>query len=150
MKLQDELKMKKFASEYHRASLNIMFTGFWLSEQFNEVLKPFAISEQQFNVLRILRGQNEKAINLLSVQERMIQKMSNATRLVEKLKKKGYVERKICEVNRRQVDISITDKGLQLLEELDAKVKLYEAKIFKNINEKEAKLIADLLDKLRG
>ena len=150
MILQEELKMKKFASEYHRANLNIIFTGFWISDQFNAVLKQFGISEQQFNVLRILRGQNRKAVNLLSVQERMIQKMSNATRLVEKLKKKGYVCREICEENRRQVDISITDKGLKLLEELDTKVKLHEAKIFKNINEKEAKTIADLLDKLRG
>ena len=150
MKLEEEIKQSKFKNERQKLVLNLMFTSSWLGIRQLKFFRNYDLSPQQFNVLRILRGQNEKAINLLSVQERMIQKMSNATRLVEKLKKKGYVERKICEVNRRQVDISITDKGLQLLEELDAKVKLYEAKIFKNINEKEAKLIADLLDKLRG
>lgn len=150
MKLEDELKMKKFVSAYQRANLNIIFTGFWLSDKFNAVLKPYGISEQQYNVLRILRGQNGKAINLLSVQERMIQKMSNATRLVEKLRKKGLVEREVCEQNRRQVDISITDKGLKLLEKIDIEIKEFESTLFKNIDEKDAQTIGDLLDKLRG
>lgn len=149
MKLEDELKMKKFSSPFHRATLSIVFTGNWLTERISAVLKPHGLSEQQYNVLRILRGQHGKPINMQSIQERMLHSMSNATRLVEKLRIKGFVKRHICEENRRKVDIYITEKGMKLLADLDVVVKKNETLLFKNLNEKEAEQIGKLLDKMR-
>ncbi|MBS1636378.1 MAG: winged helix DNA-binding protein [Bacteroidetes bacterium] len=150
MKLEDELKMEKFRTEFQRAFLNIIFTAYWLEDQNNELFKSYDISMQQYNVLRILRGQKGKPANLFLIQDRMIHKMSNATRLVEKLRLKGYVKRVTCEENRRKVEITITDKGLQLLEELEPKMKKSEADISANITDKEAAQLGRLLDKLRG
>lgn len=150
MKLEDELKMEKFKSEYQRAFLNIMFTSYWLEDKHNDLFKSYDLSMQQYNVLRILRGQKGKPINLFSIQDRMIHKMSNATRLVEKLRLKGHVRRVTCEENRRKVEITITDKGLDLLEELEPKIKKAETDSFSNLSEKEANQLGRLLDKMRG
>lgn len=150
MKLEDVLKMEKFESEYHRATLNIMYTGVWLLEQINSVLKPYGLSDQQYNVLRILRGQKGKPANLFMIQERMIHPMSNATRLVEKLRLKELVEREVCEKNRRMVEITITQKGLDLLKEIQPSINKSEAEMAAHLTEKEATQLADLLDKLRG
>jgi DNA-binding MarR family transcriptional regulator len=150
MKLEDELKMQKFQSPCQRATLNILFTAGWLAEKFNTVLKPYGISEQQYNVLRILRGQKGKTANLFMIQERMIHRMSNATRLVEKLRLKNYVKREVCEENRRMINIDITEKGLSVLEEIDLLNKDFETQLYRHLNIKEAIMIGDLLDKLRG
>ena len=150
MDLQEVLKMNKFESPNHRAALNIMYTGYWLAERMNKLLKPFGLSEQQYNVLRILRGQKGKPANLFMIQERMIHKMSNATRLVEKLRKKSMVERRICEENRRMVEITITKKGLDMLDKIQPSISANEKELFGRLNEKEATELADLLDKLRG
>lgn len=150
MKLEEELKMDKFRSDYQRTMLNILFTSYWMEEKANEVFKTFGISMQQYNVLRILRGQKGKPANLFLIQERMIHKMSNATRLVEKLRLKGYVKRITCEENRRKVEITITEKGLQLLEDIEPKIKKSETDTFSNLSEKEAVQLGRLLDKMRG
>lgn len=150
MTLEEELKMNKFESEYHRATLGIMYTGNWLLEQVNAALKPFGLSDQQYNVLRILRGQKGKPANLFMIQERMIHRMSNATRLVEKLRLKGLVERKICEHNRRKVEIIITQQGLDLLDKIQPLITKSEAEMTANLSETEAAQLANLLDKLRG
>ncbi len=150
MKLEDVLKMKKFESEYHRATLNIIYSGIWLLEQVNSVLKPYGLSDQQYNVLRILRGQKGKPANLFSIQERMIHPMSNATRLVEKLRLKGLVKREICEKNRRKVEITITKKGLDLLDEIQPAITKSENAMATQLSKKEAAQLADLLDKMRG
>lgn len=149
MKLEEELKMKSFENQYHRVALNIMFTGNWLMERVNTVLKPFGLSDQQYNVLRILRGQKGKPANLFMIQERMIHRMSNATRLVEKLRQKGLVERKICEENRRMVEITITNKGLKLLDKIQPQISTNNDLIKNKLTEREAILLADLLDKIR-
>lgn len=149
MKLEDELKMEKFKSEFQRTMLNIIFTAYWLEDRSSELFKEHDISMQQYNVLRILRGQKGKPVNLFLIQDRMIHKMSNATRLVEKLRLKGYVKRATCESNRRKVEITITDKGLQLLDELEPKIKKSETDTFSSLNEKEAAQLGRLLDKLR-
>ena len=104
MKLEDELKMR-FKTPHDRALLSTVFTGVWLTDRFNRFLKQFGLSEQQFNVLRILRGQKGKPANLFLIQERMVHRMSNATRLVEKLRQKALVERVVCEEDRRKVEI---------------------------------------------
>jgi DNA-binding MarR family transcriptional regulator len=149
MKLEEELKMQKFQNAYQRATLSILFTASWFSEKFHALLKPYGISEQQYNVLRILRGQNGKTANLFMIQERMIHKMSNATRLVEKLRLKKLVDREVCGENRRMINVDITEKGLQVLAEIDVLNAAFEAQLYNHLDKKEAILIGDLLDKLR-
>ena len=149
MKLEDELKMPKFRSPYQKASLNLMFTGEWMMARVDSLLKPFDISSQQFNVLRILRGQHGKPLNLFTIQERMLNRMSNATRLVEKLRLKGLVTRELCEQNRRKVEIAITKKGIELLDSLDPLMKQLEEDTFKHLSEEEAQHLSDTLDRVR-
>ena len=149
MKLEDELKMPKFRNSYQKASLNLMFTGEWMMARVDSLLKPYDISSQQFNVLRILRGQQGKPINLFTVQERMLNRMSNATRLVEKLRLKGLVTRELCEQNRRKVEIAITDKGIDLLDSLDPLMQQLEEDTFKNLSAGEAQRLSDTLDRVR-
>lgn len=116
-------------------------------EQLTHALKPFGISIQQFNVLRILRGQKQKPANLQTLNERMITKMSNTTRLVDKLMAKGMVNRVICPTNRRKVEITITDAGRQLLVELDRVIKDTEALLLKDFSQDELRQLNDLLNK---
>ena len=149
MKLEEHLKMKSFSSPEQRATLNIVFTGLWLTDKINSFLKNHDLSEQQYNVLRILKGQKGNPINLLDVQERMIQSNSNSTRLVEKLRIKGFVNRIVCEENRRKVEISITAKGLEKLSEIENDMKAIQNHPFQNLKIEEMNLLADLLDKLR-
>ena len=150
MKLEEELKQTRFRDEYHRAMLNIIYTGGWLELNTSHVLKEYDLSTQQFNVLRILRGSSPKPLNLLDIQERMMDKMSNATRLVEKLRQKGLLTRQQCDANRRKVDINITAKGLALLKELDPVMEKNHKHLVKRITKEEAIILSDLLDKLRG
>ena len=149
MKLEKELKMATFESPHHRASLNVLFTSYWLGEKFATLNKKYDISEQQYNVLRILRGQKGNPINLMDIQGRMIQKSSNVTRLVEKLRQKGLVERVLCEENRRKVEITITNKGLKLLDKMTPAMKKHQKELFKTLTNKEASQLGDLLDKMR-
>ena len=121
-----------------------------MADKMSEITKPYDISEQQYNVLRILRGQKGNPANLMDIQERMLHKTSNATRLVEKLRQKGMVERVLCEQNRRKVEISITNKGLDLLTELDPILNTKDSEMFKTLTKAEATLLGELLDKLRG
>ncbi|WP_018480113.1 MarR family winged helix-turn-helix transcriptional regulator [Pontibacter roseus] len=150
MRLEEELKMDKFRSVFQKASLNLMFTGEWLMARIDSLLKPYDISSQQYNVLRILRGQQGKPINLFAIQERMLNRMSNATRLVEKLRQKGLVTRELCEQNRRKVEIAITDKGLQLLDKLDPMIEQLEETMFQDVTEKDAEKLSATLDTMRG
>ena len=149
MKLEDEIKQSKFKNEYHKLSVNIIYTANWLSHRHNKHCKEYDITGEQFNLLRILRGQypNAATVNLLI--ERMLNKMSNASRLVEKLRRKGFVERKICKDDRRACDVLITIKGLDLLTELDKAEKEWN-KMISHLPENEAKKVNELLDKLRN
>jgi DNA-binding MarR family transcriptional regulator len=150
MKLEEEIKYKKFTNEFFKLDVNILFTSSWIQSQNTRYLKKFGISQQQYNVLRILRGQRPNMVMLSQITERMIDRMSNATRLVEKLRLKGYVTRETNPKNRRQVDIAITDKGMELLSELDANWTDFVVSRFKNISEAEAREMNDLLDRIRG
>lgn len=148
MKLEEEIKQIKFESEHQKAMLNIMVTNNWIQGKQMKLLKKFDLTPPQYNVLRILRGGKSKPMMLSDITGRMLDKMSNATRLVEKLKQKGLVERQLCETNRRQVDISITDEGLTLLEIIDEPLRIM-SKDFQNISLDEAKLVNDILDRWR-
>jgi DNA-binding MarR family transcriptional regulator len=147
-KIEEEIKQKKFTSEFQKAVVNIMFTSAWLHSRYSHIMKPFGISLQQYNILRILKGQYPAPAPLKLLTERMIDKMSNTSRLVEKLVKKGLVERKTCEENRRQVDIIITQKGMDLLNEVNKRVDMEDGRL--ELTEKEAVDMSLLLDKMRG
>lgn len=149
MSIEQDIKQEKFSSEYDKAVVNILFTGSWLSNVNSSRLKIHEITPEQFNVLRILRGSHPKAMMLADITSRMIDKSSNCTRLVEKLRQKGMVKREICEGNRRQVDISITDKGLTVLKKIDQEESEWLATL-KNISKTEAQELNRILDKLRG
>lgn len=149
MKIEEEIKQKKFRNEFIKAEINLGFTSSWLTGKRTELLKPFEISIQQFNLLRILKGQYPKPSPLKLITDRMIDKMSNTSRLVEKLRQKQLVKREVCPTNRRQVDIYITEKGVDLIDEAS---KVIEGNITSQatISESEAKELNRILDKMRG
>lgn len=149
MEIGKEIKQTKFKSEYQKLLINIMFTSNWLGAKHSLNLKPFGISSQQFNLLRILRGQHPKPATVNLLIDRMLDKNSNASRLVEKLRVKKLVERATCPEDRRAVNVIITQKGLDLLAEID-KQEIAFLKELKNLTEKEAEQVNFLLDKLRG
>ncbi len=129
--------------------INIFYSNSWIKEELLNRLKPHDLSIEQFNVLRILRGQNGVPINLQDIQERMVNKMSNTTRLIDKLIKKRFVKRSICKNNRRKVEIVITDNGLEVLRIIDPLINEAEASITQNLNSEELEQLNTLLTKLR-
>jgi len=149
MPLEQEIKQEKFHNDHQKAAINILYTGSWLYNINAGFLKKSGITPEQFNVLRILRGSFPRPMMLAEITERMIDKSSNCTRLVEKLRQKGLVNRVTCENNRRQVDISITDKGQQLLKKIDASQPAWMDTMGK-ISKTEAKELNRILDKLRS
>lgn len=149
MRLEDEIKQSKFKSEYHKLGVNIIFTANWLSNQHSKYCKQYDITPEQYNILRILRGQQPNAATINLLIDRMLNKTSNASRLVEKLRKKGLVDRQTNSSDRRACDVIITKNGLELLAELD-KVEGEWNKMISHIPESEAKSINVILDKLRN
>ena len=149
MKLEEEIKQEKFRNEYHKLAVNIVFTHNWLMGLQSEIFNGFEITANQFNILRILRGQypNPATINLLK--ERMMDKMCDASRLVERLRIKGLIKRELSLDDRRRVDVIITEKGLNILSEIDKLNSKYDS-IFQNLSSEETKLLNELLDKMRG
>lgn len=136
----------KFKNNKVKAFINIKYTANWLSSKENSFFKDFGISPQQYNILRILRGAGER-MKAQTIKERMIERAPNATRLMDKLCEKHLTTRERCEHDRRVVFVEITDEGLTLLSEIDTvNTKL---DVLKNLTEKEAKQLSDLLDKIR-
>lgn len=119
-----------------------------INEQLMLTIKPFGISVQQFNVLRILRGQKGVAANLFTVQEKMVNKMSNTTRIIDKLIDKSFVKRIICKENRRKIELFITEEGLNFLKQVDPVIDQIEEKMTDHLSEKEKQEILILLNKL--
>ena len=150
MKLKDVLKSDAILPLAKQTSLNFMITNNMLSENYLDFFKKYDLSGQQYNVLRILRGQKGKPANLATIQERMVHKNSNTTRLIDKLITKDLVERTICPENRRKVEIIITKNGLNLLNEIDPKLNQLEENIIQPLTIEEAETLNILLEKLRG
>ena len=119
MKIEDEIKQKSFKSEYQKLAVNLLFTHGWLVSFQKKLFENHEITNAQFNILRILRGQYPDPVSINILKERMLDKMSDTSRLVERLRVKGLVDRKICKEDRRKSDVKITDKGLELLKSLD-------------------------------
>jgi DNA-binding MarR family transcriptional regulator len=149
MRLEEEIKQKKFNSEYHKMVVNLLFTGSWIDLKNTQLLKPFGLTLQQFNIMRILRGQYPKPATVNLLIERMLDKTSNASRIVDKLVNKKLATRKTCPEDRRSVDVLITEKGLELLKKIEALEVEFKDK-FKNLSENEMKTLNNLLDKMRG
>lgn len=149
MKIEEAIKQKEFKSEYQKLFINIIYTANWLNNETLKTLKPFKISPQQYNVLRILKGQYPKSISVNNIIDRMLDKSSNASRLVDKLKLKGLVERETCNNDRRQVDIKITKKGIDLLDVIATDM-LELNNFSNNITVDEAALFNDILDRIRN
>lgn len=149
MKIEEIIKTSAELPNSRRLVLNLIITANHVTEKVVEVLKPFGISNQQFNVLRILRGQKGKPANLYTIQERMVTKMSNTTRLVDKLVKNDLCERIVCPSNRRKVEIRITQEGLKLLEKVDPLMEKVEKEIAEKLTEKEIESLNAYLNGLR-
>ncbi len=150
MRIEDEIKQTKpFPDALTKAIVNLNFTASWLSGEYTKLLKPFDISPQQYNILRILKGMHPKPATVKLLIERMIDKNSNASRLVDKLKKKGLVERSACETDRRRVDVRITETGIKVLENVSKKI-MGEHQTMFHLTDEEALALSDLLDKMRG
>ncbi|MBI1288336.1 MAG: MarR family transcriptional regulator [Flavobacteriales bacterium] len=150
MKLEEEIKQEKgFSSERHKAVVNIMFTDSWIRSMLNDLLKPHKLTNQQYNVLRILRGSTPKPLSTSCIRGRMLDKMSDASRIVDRLVQKGLVSRKTCSVDKRLVDVFITKAGLKLLEAIDVQMENFNKKVV-TITEEEAATLNSILDKLRG
>lgn len=151
MPIETEIKQRAaFTSPYHKVMVNLIYTNNWVTSRNSEALKPFGLTIQQFNVLRILRGQHPNAITVNAIIERMLDKMSNASRLVDKLLAKDLVSRLICPNDRRAVDVRITEKGLALLSEIDSVMTGWESDITGRLTIEEAEMLSHLLDKMRG
>ncbi|TPV35443.1 MarR family transcriptional regulator [Paucihalobacter ruber] len=147
--LEDILKTKQPMPLSRKTVLNVFHLNSIIKDKLLLSLKPYDLSIEQFNVLRILRGQKGQPVNLQDIQDRMINKMSNTTRLVDKLIIKGYVERFVCENNRRKVEIFITETGLKLLKNLDPVVDETEKSITAALNAEELKILNTLINKLK-
>ena len=148
-RIEEEL-VSSFKSEQQKAMLNILFTANWLRHRQVEFFKPFGLSPQQYNILRILRGAKGERRSMQQVKQRMIDRAPNATRLTDKLIAKGLVERERCEEDRRVVYVKIAEKGLELLSRIDRKNAQEERSLRSWLNDEEAALMNGFLDRLRS
>lgn len=149
MKIEEVIKSNVALKDAKKVILNVMYTQNVVNDKFNEILKPYDLSGEQYNVLRILRGQKGNPANMCIIQERMLAKNSNTTRLIDKLLLKDLVTRNVCPDNRRKIEVLITQKGLDLLTELDPKVDEHEEQFANNLSESELSLLNTLLEKYR-
>lgn len=137
-------------NNHFKAIFEIIRTGHWITDSVTKELKEYDIYEPQFNVLRILKGAKGKPLSVNTILERMIQRSSNVTRIVDKLSAKGLVERTLCENDRRKMDIIITKEGEELLLKLNQKVEAFHKPMQNNLTEEEAETLYKLIRKLKG
>lgn len=149
MKIEDEIKQQAFKSEFQKAGVNLIYTYFWMKERISQNLKEHDITMQQYNVLRILNGQYPKAVTTSTIRERMMDKMSDASRLVDRLKDQGLVDKRVNKDDRRLVSVVISDKGREIIQAIMAKQDVVENTLG-GLSQKEAFTLNNLLDKMRG
>jgi DNA-binding MarR family transcriptional regulator len=148
MSLEKDINQPKFRNEFQKASINIIFTFNWLTEKTKEIFEREGLTSQQFNILRILRGAGAP-LSTLQIRQRMLDKMSDTSRIVDRLIIKGLVKKTISKIDKRLVDVSITDKGKKVLAKLDKCEDQMDA-VIKTISEAEAKILNKILDKMRN
>jgi DNA-binding MarR family transcriptional regulator len=148
MSLNTDINQRKFRSEHQKAMINLIYSYNWLMENTRKHLDQYDLTPQQFNILRILRGAGEP-LSTLQIRQRMLDKMSDTSRIVDRLVKKELVQKVICSADRRLVDVTITDKGRELLTIMDTHESEWDA-LLKNLDQTEATQLNGLLDKLRN
>jgi DNA-binding MarR family transcriptional regulator len=148
MSIEKDIQQPKFRNEYHKTVVNLIYTYNWITEKTKQFFEKGDITSQQYNILRILRGAG-KPLSTLQIRQRMLDKMSDTSRIVDRLVKKELVQKVICKTDRRLVDVTITDTGMQLLDRLDSYNEQMDA-MLANLTEEEAKLLNQLLDKIRN
>jgi len=148
MKIEEELKTENFESNYHKVTLNILFTANWIKERLKVCTDKEKITLQQYNILRILRGQYPHPTTSNLIKERLLDKMSDVSRLIDRLVQKGLVSRSISTVDRRAVDILLTKKGFESLKKLDEPMKT-SAVLNQNLSQEECEILNNLLNKIR-
>lgn len=149
MRIEDEIQQTKpFRSDYQKAAVNMLYTQGWIMEHMRKLFQPFDITVKQYNILRILKGAG-KPISTSVIRERLIDKMSDTTRIIDRMLAKGLVEKNNCKSDKRLVDITISEKGIALLKKIEKKTKEMD-RIFKALTLKETQELNFLLDKLRG
>lgn len=149
MRLEEEIKQSKFKNEFQKLAVNLIYTHGWLLHKQASFFEDYGLTPSQYNILRILRGQYPNPISINLLQDRMLDKMSDISRLVERLRIKELAERKICKNDRRKAEVIITEKGLQLLKETDH-LDDYLVEIFGNISKEKAEIVNSILDEIRG
>ncbi|OEK05245.1 MarR family winged helix-turn-helix transcriptional regulator [Roseivirga misakiensis] len=149
MGIEEDIKQgKKFENVYEKLVVNIMYTHGWIVDEQTKIFKPFGITAPQYNVLRILRGQYPDACTVNMIIDRMLDRMSNASRIVDRLENKGLVKRTVCKTDRRAKDVLITEKGLAILDEVDGSLKGW-MKNLSNLSPEQAEALSNNLDSLR-
>ncbi len=149
MGIDQDILQSKFRNEHQKAAVNLLYTYGWIMERTKELFGTEDITPQQFNILRILRGSYPQPLSTLQIRERMLDKMSDTSRIVDRLITKGLVKKGTCKTDRRLVDVMITDKGKKMLERLDKRQDELDS-IIGNLNVKEASTLSELLDKIRS
>ena len=149
MRIDEEIQTTKFEDNYHKVIINITYTDGWLSNLIRPYFEKYNLTNQQFNILRILRGQYPKPATVNLLKERMIDKMSDASRIVDRLVQKELVSRCTNVKDRRAVDVRISEKGLEILKQMDGEFKIKDL-LKTNLTLEEAGTLSNLLDKLRG
>jgi DNA-binding MarR family transcriptional regulator len=150
MNIEEEIKSTVKLSITKKVMLNLTFTRNFIGDKFSDLLKPFGISSEQYNVLRILRGQKGTPINMQDIQERMVTKNSNTTRLIDKLLLKEMVIRNTCPNNRRKIEIKITEQGLKILSQLDPIIEKHDLLLTDKLTNNELETLNNLLEKIRN
>ena len=148
MAIEQEIQQPKFKTEHQRALVNLLFTYGWSIERIKQLVTCEGITHQQYNILRILRGSLPKPLSTLQIRERMLDKMSDTSRIVDRLVVKGLAKKTLCKKDRRLVDVTITEKGKKLLEKLDGRQPEMD-NIFGNLSVNEAVQLNTLLNKIR-
>lgn len=148
MGIEKDIQQAKFRNAYQKAGINLIYTVAWMRDKTKMIFDSEDITSQQFNILRILRGSFPQPLSTLQIRERMLDKMSDTSRIVDRLIVKGLVKKVICKNDRRLVDVVITDKGKKLLERLDTRQNEIDG-ILGHLSEKDANILSDLLDKVR-
>ncbi len=148
MGIEKDIQQAKFRNAHQNAAVNLIYTLSWMKDKIKCIIEVEDITSQQFNILRILRGSFPQPLSTLQIMERMLEKMSDTSRIVDRLIAKGLVKKVICKNDRRLVDVIITDKGKKLLERLDARQDEIDG-ILGNLSENDANILSDLLDKIR-
>ncbi len=149
MQIEQEIQQQQFRNDYQKATINLLFTHNWLENQLSRFFKPFNLTPQQYNILRILKGRYPNPISTAGLRDRMLDRMSDVSRIVDRLHRKGFVERRICESDKRLVDILLSPEGISVMDQLEQSVEELDKFLYR-LSPDETRQLNRLLDKIRG